>query len=114
MNDCIFCKIISGEIPSERIYEDDDMIVIKDINQQAPVHLLMIPKEHYADVTCLDGNRAAALGRCLAKVKDIAGAIPQLKDGFRLINNKGESAGQTVSHMHVHILGGAYIGDKLI
>ncbi|MDE6550264.1 MAG: histidine triad nucleotide-binding protein [Clostridia bacterium] len=114
MDNCIFCKIIAGDIPSDRVYEDEDMIIIRDINPQAPVHLLLIPKEHYADITCLNAERAATLGRCLNKLQDIVGNIPQLKDGFRLINNKGEFAGQTVGHMHVHILGGTAMGEGLL
>lgn len=114
MNDCIFCKIVAGDIPSQKVYEDDDMIIINDINPQMPVHMLLIPKAHYDDVTGLDGDTAAALARCLVKLKDITAKIPALKDGFRLINNKGDAAGQTVKHMHIHILGGAPMNDRLV
>lgn len=114
MDDCIFCKIIKGDIPSEKVYEDDDMIIINDINPQAPVHMLLIPKTHYADVTQLDSKSAACLGACLNKLKDIVKDIPELSDGFRLINNKGAAAGQSVSHMHIHILGGVELGEKLL
>ena len=114
MSNCIFCKIIGGEIPAKKVYEDEDMIIINDITPQAPIHMLLIPKAHYADVTQLDNDSAACLGRCLCKLKDIVKDIPELKDGFRLINNKGAAAGQSVSHMHIHILGGRELGEKLL
>lgn len=113
MENCIFCKIIAGEIPSERVYEDEKMIIIKDIHPQAPVHLLMIPKTHYKDVTELDEQTAETLGECfltLGRHIDEFG----LKDGFRLIVNKGEAAGQTVWHLHVHILGGTKMSEKML
>lgn len=113
MENCIFCKIIAGDIPSERVYEDEKMIVIKDIHPQAPVHLLMIPKTHYKDVTELDDQTAVTLGECfltLGRHIDEFG----LQDGFRLIVNKGEAAGQTVGHLHVHILGGTKMSEKML
>ena len=83
MDDCLFCKMVKGEIPCNKLYEDDDMIVIKDINPQPKVHYLMIPKEHYKDITELTAERAVTLGRMLTKVKDIAETL-DLKDGFTL------------------------------
>ncbi len=100
--DCIFCKIVAGEIPSEKVLETEHCIVIKDINPQAPIHLLVITKEHYHDITHLDDKEVAA---------DIIHAINEtakkldLKD-FRVVNNRGPGAGQSVFHVHFHILAG--------
>ena len=112
MDDCLFCKMVKGEIPCNKLYEDDDMIVIKDINPEPKVHYLMIPKEHYADITELTDNRAIVLGRMLTKVKDIAIKL-DLKDGFRLVNNKGAFGCQSVKHLHIHVLGGEQLEDKM-
>ena len=87
MEDCIFCKIVAGEIPSTKVWEDDDFFAFKDINPVAPVHVLVIPKKHFA----------------IQKVAQVMGLD---KDGFRVVFNTGEKAGQTVHHMHAHILGG--------
>lgn len=111
MCDCIFCKIASHEIPSTTVYEDDQVIAFDDLNPQAPVHTLVIPKKHYADIT--DGVPAetlAAMTSAIAKVADSKG----LGDGFRVISNKGADAGQTVMHFHMHVLGGKPLGEGLI
>ena len=111
MCDCIFCKIASHEIPSTTVYEDDQVIAFDDLNPQAPVHTLVIPKKHYADIT--DGVPAvtlAAMTSAIAKVADAKG----LGDGFRVISNKGADAGQTVMHFHMHVLGGKALGEGLI
>ncbi len=111
MCDCIFCKIASHEIPSTTVYEDDQVIAFDDLNPQAPVHTLVIPKEHYADIT--DGVPAetlAAMTSAIAKVADAKG----LGDGFRVISNKGADAGQTVMHFHMHVLGGKPLGEGLV
>ena len=111
MCDCIFCKIASHEIPSTTVYEDDQVIAFDDLNPQAPVHTLVIPKKHYADIT--DGVPAvtlAAMTSAIAKVADAKG----LGDGFRVISNKGADAGQTVMHFHRHVLGGKALGEGLI
>ncbi|MDR1939723.1 MAG: HIT domain-containing protein [Clostridiales bacterium] len=107
---CVFCKIIDGLIPSERLYEDDKMIIIRDIQPKAKIHLLMIPKEHYKDITSLDQRTAEDLGLCLLKLKELSPVLG-IDGGFRLIINRGERAGQTVFHLHIHILaGGGLIG----
>lgn len=103
--DCVFCKIINGEIPSEKVYEDDTCIIIKDIEPIAPVHYLMIPKEHYAYIKEATVSDAMELSFMLNKLSQIADEIG-LEKGFRLIINQGDDAGQTVKHLHVHILGG--------
>lgn len=110
---CVFCKIIAGEIPSTKMYEDEKMVIIKDIAPQAPIHFLMIPKTHFAEVSELDGEKAALLGECfrtLGTLKEKLG----LQDGYRLIINCGENGCQTVPHLHVHILGGTKLSEKMI
>lgn len=112
MNDCIFCKIIKGEIPSTKVYEDDDMVIIKDIAPQAPIHLLLLPKQHFANIIEMTDEQAQILGRCLKKLSTLIDDLG-LKDGFRLISNKGAHACQSVEHLHIHILGGAQLTEKM-
>lgn len=112
MNDCIFCKIIKGEISSTKVYEDDDMVIIKDIAPQAPIHLLLLPKQHFANIIEMTDEQAQILGRCLKKLSMIVDDLG-LKDGFRLISNKGAHACQSVEHLHIHILGGAQLTEKM-
>ncbi|MTI95645.1 MAG: histidine triad nucleotide-binding protein [Firmicutes bacterium] len=104
MSDCIFCKIASGEIDSEAIYRDDEIIVIKDINPQAPVHLLVIPAKHYQDLTAPEFE-APLMGRLLAKASELGKRYGQ-ENGFRVVINTGRLAGQTVGHVHFHVLSG--------
>lgn len=104
-DDCIFCKILKGEIPSSKVYEDDIMLVFKDIEPKAKVHLLAIPKDHYKLLTDLNESRSAVLSRMLAKIPYIA-ADNGCKNGYRIVINQGDDAGQTVFHLHIHILGG--------
>ncbi len=105
MENCIFCKIIRGEIPTVKAYEDDEMLVFSDIAPIANIHLLAIPKEHFKTVQELDGGRAALVGRMLQKIGAHAHEWG-LDGGFRIISNQGEAAGQTVPHLHFHLLGG--------
>ena len=106
MNDnCIFCKIIAGEIPSSKVYEDDKMLVFRDIEPKAKVHLLAIPKDHFKLLEEVDGKRAEVLGYMLSKIPSIA-KENGCTNGYRLIINQGEDGGQAVFHLHVHILGG--------
>lgn len=111
MSDCIFCKIAQHEISSTVLYEDDLVIAFDDLNPQAPVHTLVIPKEHYENA--IDGVPAETLAAMMNAVAEVA-RIKGLDDGFRLISNKGEAAGQTVMHFHVHVLGGKPLGEGLI
>lgn len=104
-NNCLFCKIIRGEIPSSKVYEDDKMLVFKDIEPKAKVHLLAIPKNHFKLLSEMDEEQAETLKYILEKIPEIALANG-LKNGYRLIINQGDDAGQTVFHLHVHILGG--------
>lgn len=102
---CIFCKIVKGEIPSSKVYEDDKMLVFKDIEPKAKVHLLAIPKDHFKLLSDMDGGREELIKYMLAKIPDIA-AANGLENGYRLVINQGADAGQTVFHLHIHILGG--------
>lgn len=105
MMECIFCKVVAGEIPSKRVYEDEDMLAFSDINPQAPVHLLLIPKEHITSLAALADRHAPLVGRMMLRLRDLAKEAG-LEDGFRVVNNCGARAGQTVSHIHFHLLGG--------
>lgn len=113
MDDCIFCKIIRGEIPSGRVLEDDEFIAIHDINPKAPVHLLVMPREHLAslnDIGCWTGERAQKLLEFVVAVARAAGIS---ESGYRVISNVGRDAGQQVDHLHLHVLGGARLGGLL-
>ena len=112
MDNCIFCKIVKGDIPSTKVYEDDDMIIIKDLNPQAPVHLLLIPKEHYANIIEMSDNQAQTLAKCLKKLSTLTDELG-LQNGFRLVSNKGEDGCQSVGHLHIHILGGGKLSDTI-
>lgn len=112
MDNCIFCKIVKGDIPSTKVYEDDDMIIIKDLNPQAPVHLLLIPKEHYANIIEMTDNQAQTLAKCLKKLSTLTDELG-LQNGFRLVSNKGEDGCQSVGHLHIHILGGGKLSDSM-
>lgn len=105
MNDCIFCKINKGEIPSKKFYEDDKMFIIADIDPKAKLHYLMIPKKHYKLLGEMTESDAADLAACLKKLSEIAPSLG-LENGYRLVINQGDDAGQTVFHLHVHVLGG--------
>ncbi|HCH92850.1 MAG TPA: histidine triad nucleotide-binding protein [Clostridiales bacterium] len=112
MDNCIFCKIVKGDIPSTKVYEDDDMIIIKDLNPQAPVHLLLIPKEHYANIIEMTDSQAQTLAKCLKKLSTLTDELG-LQNGFRLVSNKGEDGCQSVGHLHIHILGGGKLSDSM-
>jgi len=103
--DCIFCKIIAGEIPSTKVYEDDLMYAFRDINPQAPVHVLVIPKEHIASLAEVNANNSHIVKAIFEKIPEIAKA-EGLENGYRLVSNCGPDACQTVHHLHFHILGG--------
>ena len=103
MSDCIFCKIAEHEIPATVVYEDDLVIAFDDLNPQAPVHTLVIPKAHHENI--IDGVPAETLAAMTHAVAEVA-RIKGLDEGFRVISNKGEAAGQTVMHFHLHVLGG--------
>ncbi len=104
MEDCIFCKIANGEIPSTKVYEDDQVIVFKDLNPVAKVHDLVVPKQHIKNVMELEDSQL--LNHIFEVIKIIAKQENIAEDGFRIINNCGEFAGQTVKHIHFHVIGG--------
>ena len=104
MSDCIFCKIAEGEIPSEIVYQDENIVVFKDTAPQAPVHILMIPRKHIASLDDLSGEDAELMSYMMLKIKEIT-AAQGLKDGYRGVINCGEDGQQTVKHLHLHILG---------
>ncbi len=112
MNNCIFCKIINGEIPSTKLYEDDDMVIIKDVHPQAPIHYLLLPKEHYANIIEMTDAQAATLAKCVKKLSALTFELG-LQGGFRLVSNKGSDACQSVEHLHIHILGGKQLADRM-
>lgn len=116
MEECIFCKIVRGEIPSAKVYEDQDIIAFKDINPVAPVHVLIVPKKHVSDILTLAEyeQRSEIMESVLKAVPEVAKALGVDKTGFRLINNCGEEGGQTVMHLHFHMIGGRKLGEKLI
>ena len=112
--DCIFCKIANGEIPSEFVYEDDKIVAFRDINPVAPVHFLVVPKKHICCLACVSEEDKELMGHLMTTIPKIAKQFPELEKGYRVINNCGENAGQTVKHIHFHIIGGVELGEKLI
>ena len=102
--DCLFCKIINGDIPAEIIYQDDDVLGFKDVNPQAPTHVLFIPKKHIATVNDLAAEDAELVGKLFLAAKKIAAEIGFADEGYRLVMNCNAGAGQTVFHIHLHML----------
>ena len=105
--DCLFCKIIAGEIPCSKVYEDDKVFAFNDIDPQAPVHVLIVPKEHIASADDVNETNSAVI----AHIFEVAAKIAKekgLADGYRIVNNCGDRAGQTVKHIHFQLLGGIY------
>ena len=114
MDNCIFCKIIVGEIPSAKVYEDDKILAFKDINPQAPVHVLILPKQHIACANDIDTANAEVVAHIFGKAGDIAEHLGIYDSGYRIINNCGSDGGQTVGHLHFHLLGGKNLGERLV
>lgn len=106
MNDCIFCKIINKEIPAKIVYEDKDIFVFEDINPQAPVHILLIPRAHYASLNDVPEDKKDLMGHLLLQAKKIAADKNLSEEGFRIVLNTGRNSGQEVFHIHFHLLGG--------
>lgn len=104
MKDCLFCKIIDGHIPSDLIYEDEKVIAFKDINPQAPVHFLVVPKEHIKSLDDIDENHKNIMGHIIYVASKLA-RENGLENGYRIVNNVGKQGGQTVDHIHFHVLG---------
>ena len=103
MSDCPFCKIISGDIPSQKVYEDETVLAFRDINPQAPVHILVIPKTHIDSAAAITPENSGVVAHCFEVIAQLG---KDLTGGFRVVSNCGPDAGQTVPHLHFHILGG--------
>lgn len=112
MKDCLFCKIIAGEIPSGKVYEDELVYAFRDINPQAPTHVLVVPKEHIADCNGVNADNSSVVAHIFQVIPQIA-AAEGLTGGYRVVSNCGSDAGQTVQHLHFHILGGKVLGLEM-
>ncbi|GAQ25547.1 MULTISPECIES: histidine triad nucleotide-binding protein [Tepidanaerobacter] len=107
--DCVFCKIINKEIPAKIVYEDEDLIAINDANPQAPIHLLLIPKQHLKSIMEINDENAQILEQIIKLAQKLAGEFGIDEKGFRLVVNTGNDGGQTVPHLHFHLLGGRFM-----
>ena len=114
MEDCLFCKIIKGEIPSTKVYEDDEILAFNDINPAAPIHILVIPKKHIASLAHMEKEDEAIVGKIYGVINKIAEEKGFKESGYRVIVNCGKDAGQEVMHLHFHIVAGAKFGDKIV
>ena len=112
INDCIFCSIIDGSIPSKKAYEDDRILAFHDVNPQAPVHVLVVPKEHICCADAVNEDNADVVAHIFTKIPEIAKSLG-LVNGYRIVNNCGDDACQTVKHMHFHILGGKQLNGEM-
>ena len=112
MNDCLFCKIINGEIPSQKVYEDEYVYAFKDINPMAPVHILVVPKEHISTLLDINHDNSAVIAHIYEVITKIAKDFG-LESGFRVVSNCNEYGGQTVFHLHFHILGGKKLSAQM-
>ncbi len=111
MGDCLFCSIANGDMDTELLYEDDQVVAFKDINPKAPVHLLIIPKEHIATILDLEEENDQLIGHMYQVAKKLAKEYDIAEDGFRVVANCNEDGGQVVFHIHFHLLGGEKLGD---
>lgn len=114
MQDCVFCKIIEGQIPSEKVYEDDEILAFKDIHPAAPIHILVIPKKHIENVLEVTPEESNLIGKIFQVINQLAKDLGIEKDGFRVITNCGKDSGQEVMHLHFHLLAGRKMGPKII
>lgn len=114
MEDCIFCKIIKGEIPSNKVYEDEEILAFHDINPATPIHILVIPKKHIESLANLEKEDELLVGRIYGVINKIAEEQGFKNEGFRVIVNCGENGGQEVMHLHFHILAGKKLGEKIV
>ncbi len=108
--DCLFCKILAGEIPAELVYESDTAVAFRDINPQAPTHVLVIPRKHIATINDIEEDDHALIGSLYAAAREIAVQEGMAEDGYRAVMNCNEGAGQSVFHLHLHVLGGRPMG----
>jgi histidine triad (HIT) family protein len=111
---CIFCKIIRGEIPSSKVYEDEEILAFKDINPAAPIHILVIPKKHIVSLANMEDGDEIIVGKIYKVINDIAEKQGVKEKGYRVIVNCGEDGGQEVGHLHFHLLAGTKLGEKIV
>lgn len=114
MEDCVFCKIVKGEIPSNKVYEDDDVLAFRDIQPAAPIHILVIPKKHIKSLNEIESVDENLISKIMFTIKNIAKEQGFAEEGYRVINNCGENGGQEVAHLHFHVLVGKKLGEKII
>ena len=114
MEDCVFCKIIKGEIPTEKVYETEEILAFKDIHPAAPIHILVVPKKHISMLTDLKPEDEALIGKIYTTINKIAEQEGFKKQGYRVIANCGKDSRQEVMHIHFHVLGGKKLGDKIV
>jgi len=112
MSECIFCKIVAGEVPSEKVYEDDHILVFKDIYPKAPFHVIVVPKEHIVSAADINESNSLQIAKCFEAIAEIA-KTNGLDNGFRVITNSGPDGSQTVFHLHFHLVAGRQLGDIL-
>ena len=112
MADCIFCKIVAKQIPSQIVYEDESILAFKDIHPMAPVHILVIPKKHILNVNDITEQDEAMIGKIFSVVKKLAAEMGVAETGFRVVTNSGSDGGQEVDHLHFHLIGGRNLGQK--
>ncbi len=112
MNDCLFCKIIKGDIPSTKVFENERILAFRDISPQAPTHILIIPKNHYDSLAAVPEEDSAVIGEIMMVAKKLA-KEEGLDGGYRVITNIGDDGGQTVHHLHFHLLGGVKLSEKM-
>lgn len=110
MSDCLFCKIVDGEIPAEIVYESDTVVAFRDISPQAPTHVLIIPRKHIATINDIEESDQALVGSLYTAARDIARDEGHAENGYRVVMNCNADAGQTVFHIHLHLLGGKPLG----
>lgn len=112
--DCIFCKIIRGEIPSSKVYEDEEILAFNDINPAAPIHILIIPKKHIKSLADMENGDEIIISKIYTKINEIAEKQGFKENGYRVIVNCGKDGGQEVGHLHFHILAGTQLGEKIV
>lgn len=114
MEDCIFCKIIKGDIPSEKVYEDEWVLAFKDIQPVAPIHVLIIPKKHMTNLMEVSKEDSELMGKIVVAMQKVAKQLGIEEKGFRIISNCGPDSGQEVMHLHFHLLAGKTMGPKIV
>ncbi len=113
-NECLFCKIINGEIPCTKVYENEYVLAFKDISPVTPVHVLVIPKVHISNINELDMKNDMYIVQIFKAIKEVARICEVFDTGYRVVSNCGKDAGQTINHLHFHLLGGENLGEKII